>query len=364
MIKDGTGTGSNVTRKSDDDEESESRVGALVRQVPVWARWMLVPIVVAILMSLGPTMPERVGTAIAEINEFPHTYAAADIGAAIGTWITARVDWMTVNFAGAFELFDDTVEAGITRVNTLLLAVPWPAAVLLLAIIGWRVVSWRMGVFTALAAGAILAIGMWDNTMLTVTLIIISLSTALIIAIPLGIFAAEYRPIEPVTRWAMDTMQTLPSMVYLVPALAVFGLGNVAGVIATVVFVIPPAFKFVYLGIRGVPRESVEAAESFGASWFQVLIEVKIPLALPSIMGGVSQATMASLAIIIVASLVGAKGLGDIVERSLNWLDSGTAMLAGFAIVIVAVVIDRIAEALARRRYRKMGMDDSGALLT
>ena len=334
-----------------------------LRFVPVWLRWMSIPAVVAVAMALGAGADSDVGSMIQRVNEFPHGYDAADNGAAIGRRITAWIDWITDNFDTVFKAFDDALEAGIERINTLLLALPWPAVILLLTIIGWRLVGWGMGVFTALATGSIIALGMWDNTMLTVTLISISLSTALVIAIPLGIFAAEYRPLEPLTRWVMDTMQTLPSMVYLVPALAMFGLGNVAGVIATVVFIIPPAFKFVYLGIRGVPREAVEAAESFGASWFQVLMEVKIPLALPNIMGGVSQATMASLAIIIVASLVGAKGLGDIVERSLTWLDSGTATLAGFAIVIVAVVIDRFAEALAQRRYRKMGLDDSGVMI-
>ena len=334
-----------------------------LRFVPVWLRWMMLPAVVAVVMVLGAGADSYVGSTIQQVIEFPHGYDAADNGAAIGGRITDWIDWFTDNFDTVFKAFDDALEAGIERINTLLLALPWPAVILLLAIIGWRLVGWGMGVFTALATGSIVALGMWDNTMLTVTLISISLVTALVVAIPLGIFAAEYRPLEPLTRWVMDTMQTLPSMVYLVPALAMFGLGNVAGVIATVVFIIPPAFKFVYLGIRGVPREAVEAAESFGASWFQVLMEVKIPLALPNIMGGVSQATMASLAIIIVASLVGAKGLGDIVERSLTWLDSGTATLAGFAIVIVAVVIDRFAEALAQRRYRKMGLDDSGAMI-
>lgn len=335
----------------------------LWRYIPVWVRWMMIPAAVAIVLAIGADTDSAAGSTIRRVNEFPHGYDAADNGAAIGGQITKWIDWFTDNFDTVFKAFDDAVEAGIERINTVLLALPWPAVILLLTIIGWRLVGWGMGVFTALAAGSIIALGMWDNTMLTVTLISISLATALIIAIPLGIFAAEYKPLEPLTRWVMDTMQTLPSMVYLVPALAMFGLGNVAGVIATVVFIIPPAFKFVYLGISGVPREAVEAAESFGASWFQVLMEVKIPLALPNIMGGVSQATMASLAIIIVASLVGAKGLGDIVERSLTWLDSGTATLAGFAIVIVAVVIDRFAEALAKRRYRKMGLDDTGQVI-
>ena len=338
-------------------------VARRLRLVPVWLRWMLVPAVVAITMAVVAGIDSEVGSTVLMVNEYPHGYVAEDTGRAIGERITEWIDWFTANFDTAFKAFADAVESGIGQINTLLLALPWPAVILLLAIIGWRLVGWGMGIFTALATGSIVALGMWDNTMLTVTLISISLVTALIVAIPLGIFAAEYRPLEPLTRWVMDTMQTLPSMVYLVPALAMFGLGNVAGVIATVVFIIPPAFKFVYLGIRGVPREAVEAAESFGASWFQVLMEVKIPLALPNIMGGVSQATMASLAIIIVASLVGAKGLGDIVERSLTWLDSGTATLAGFAIVIVAVVIDRFAEALAQRRYRKMGLDDSGAMI-
>ena len=336
---------------------------SLLARVPVWLRWMLIPLGVGILMSVGSLWPSSVWSAIQQVNEFPHTYTAADIGADVGAAITTRVDWLTATFGEVFIRFDEVVEGGIERVNTLLLALPWPAVLLLLAIVAWRIVGLRMGVFTALAAGSIIAIGMWDNTMLTLTLILISLSAALLFAVPLGIFAAEFRPIEPFMRWMMDTMQTLPSMVYLVPVLAIFGLGNVAGVMATVVFVIPHAFKFVYLGISRVPRESVEAAESFGASRFQVIMEVKIPLALPNIMAGVSQATMASLAIVIVASLVGAKGLGDVVERSLSWLDSGTAMLAGFAIVVVAVVIDRIAEALAQRRYRQMGMDDSGAVI-
>lgn len=332
----------------------------LWRLSPTWLRWMTLPAAVAIVLAIGASDTSGIRAAIYDLNEFPTTYASADIGTAIGESITERVDWVTETFSAAFIFFDETVEAGIERINTALLSIPWPALVLLLVIISLRVVGRGMAIFVALALGSILALGLWDNTLLTATLILISLVTALIVAIPLGIAAAEYRPIEPPVRWLMDTMQTLPSMVYLVPALAVFGLGNVAGVIATVVFVIPPAFKFVYLGISGVSGASTEASESFGASKLQILLEVKLPLALPNIMGGVSQATMASLSIVIVASLVGAKGLGDVVERSLNWLDSGNAIIAGFAIVVVAVIIDRITEALAQRQYRKYGFEDTG----
>ena len=345
------------------DLRRRERRGGVLGYVPTWLLWMLVPLCVALALGLGARAGGSIGTALDTVNEFPHTYAAADIGTAIGSRITSGVNWVTENFEAGFTAFDNTVEAGIERVNTFLLGLPWPALILLIALVAWRVVGPVMGIFTLLASLSIVGIGMWDSTLLTVTLIIVSLTIAIIVAIPLGILAAEVRGIEPAMRTLMDTMQTLPSMVYLVPALAVFGLGNVAGVIATVVFVIPPAFKFVFIGIKGVPHDTADAAESFGASWYQVLVEVKLPLALPSIMAGISQATMASLSIVIVASLVGAKGLGDIVEHSLGWLDPGTAMLAGFAIVIVAVVIDRITESLAKKRYEKLGFDEQGAFL-
>ena len=330
-----------------------NRVRDAILRVPSWVRWLLGPLLLSLFLMAGE---------LSWILEAPYTFATREFGDDVGERLTGYINTFTTTFSGAFGFIDNTLETLIVWIDSGLLAVPWPATVLFVAIVAWRAVGPKMGVFALVALTSLVMIGLWDPTIETVALMLVALTLSLSIAIPLGIINAENSRVDKWTRPILDIMQTMPSMVYLVPALAVFGLGNVAGVIATAVFAIPPTQKYTTVGLLGVPSNTVEAAESFGASRMQVLFAVKVPLALPSIMAGVSQSTMNALGLVIVASIVGGGGLGELVEQSLTRLDTGQALPAGFAIVLIAVLIDRVSEGLAKKRFRELGLDESEML--
>lgn len=331
-------------------EPMPNRVRDAILRVPSWVRWLLGPLLLSLFLMAGE---------FSWILEAPYTFTTREFGNDVGSRLKDFIDGFTRNFSGVFGFIDNGLETLIVRIDNGLLAVPWPATVLFVAIMAWRAVGPKMGAFALVALTTLVMIGLWDPTIETVALMLVALTLSLSIAIPLGIINAESRRVDKWTRPILDVMQTMPSMVYLVPALAVFGLGNVAGVIATAVFAIPPTQKYTTVGLLGVPSNTVEAAESFGASRLQVLFEVKMPLALPSIMAGVSQSTMNALGLVIVASIVGGGGLGELVEQSLTRLDTGQALPAGFAIVLIAILIDRVSEGLAKKRFRELGLEES-----
>jgi glycine betaine/proline transport system permease protein len=186
----------------------------------------------------------------------------------------------------------------------------------------------------------------WEETMKTLALVVTSAILALIIGIPLGIQTARSETMERIVRPILDFMQTMPAFVYLIPAILFFSVGNVPGVVATVVFALPPAVRLTNLGIRTVQQDVVEAAKAFGASERQLLYKVQIPLALPSILAGVNQVIMLSLSMVVIASMVGAAGLGQAVYKSILQADIGLGVESGLGIVIIAIVLDRITQAI------------------
>lgn len=326
-----------------------NRVRDAILRVPGWVRWLLGPLLLSLFLMSGE---------FAWLLELPYTFTTREFGADVGTSLTGFINAFTLLFSGFFNVVDNALENLIVWIDTGLLAVPWPAVVLFVSILTWRAVGPKMAVFALFALSILVLIGLWDPTIETLTLILVALSLSLSIAIPLGIINAESSRADALTRPVLDVMQTMPSMVYLVPALAVFGLGNVAGVIATAMIAIPPTQKYTTVGLVGVPGATVEAAESFGASRLQVIFGVKLPLAVPSIMAGVSQSTMQALGLVIIASIVGGGGLGELVEQSLTRLDAGQAVPSGFAIVLIAILIDRVSEGIAKRRFRELGMEE------
>ena len=342
------------TVMGDDDPPPKPPILVRVRDailwVPGWVRWLLGPLLLSLYLMAGEQD---------WLLELPYTFETREFGNEIGTRLTSYVTTVTTTFSGAFSFIDNSLENLVVWIDIGLLAVPWPATVLFISILTWRAVGPKMAIFALVALTTLVFIGLWDPTMETIALMMVALTISLSIAIPIGIINAESPRINAWTRPILDIMQTMPSMVYLVPALAVFGLGNVAGVIATAVFAIPPTQKYTTVGLLGVPAATVEAAESFGATRMQVLFGVKIPLAMPSIMAGVSQSTMSALGLVIIASIVGGGGLGELVEQSLTRLDAGRAVPAGFAIVLIAILIDRVSEGIAKRRFQKLGLDDA-----
>ena len=334
---------------SDPDRTPKSnRIRDAILRVPGWVRWLIGPLLLSLFLMAGD---------FNRLLEIPYAYTTRAFGTRVGDRLTEWINWLTANSAGAFDLVDSSMEVAIETVDRALLSIPWPATVLFVAILAWRAVGPKTGIFALVALSTLVLIGLWDASIETISLIIFALSISMIIAIPLGILNAEVGFFEKVTRPILDVMQTMPSMVYLVPALAVFGLGDVAGVMATAVFAIPPTVNYTTVGLRGVPSNTIEAAQSFGATNLQILTEVKLPLAMPTIMAGISQSTMQALGLVIIASIVGARGLGEVVEKSLTRLDTGHAVPAGFAIVLIAILIDRVTEGLAKKRFRELGLE-------
>ena len=196
--------------------------------------------------------------------------------------------------------------------------------------------------------------GYWDFAMMTLAIIISAVIISLALGIPTGIIMARSNRVESILRPVLDAMQTMPSFVYLIPALMLFGLGKVPAVFATVIYAMPPVIRLTDVGIRQVPQSVVEAAQAFGSSSRQILFEVQLPLAIPSIMVGINQTTMMALAMVVIASMIGARGLGLEVLLAINRIEVGRGFEAGLSIVLLAIIIDRITHAMAARQQYKM----------
>jgi glycine betaine/proline transport system permease protein len=264
----------------------------------------------------------------------------------VGHWIDLMIQWLLANLGPLFDAISITL---LTLTNVVYRALATPHPFLLIAILAAiaLLVSRRMGlpVFTVLAFLLIDGMGLWVESMQTLAVVIVAATLAIVIGVPLGIFAARNEHARIVLRPVLDFMQTLPVFVYLIPAVFFFGIGVVPGAVATTVFAIPPAVRLTELGIRQVDSEVVEAAHAFGSRPRQVLREVQIPLAMPSIMAGVNQVIMLALSMVVIAGMVGAAGLGAIVVRGVTELDIGAGFEGGLAVVILAVYLDRVTDA-------------------
>jgi glycine betaine/proline transport system permease protein len=211
----------------------------------------------------------------------------------------------------------------------------------------WRV-GWRFALFTLLSLLLIYATGFWDEMVITLGLTLSATLISLLLGIPLGIWTAKSKAIETIVRPVLDLMQTMPAFVYLIPAAMLFGLGRVPGILSTVIFAMPPAVRLTSLGIKHVNREIVEAGQAFGCTPWQLLYKVQFPNALPSIMTGVNQTIMMALSMVIIASMVGAGGLGNDVLASIQRLDIGLGFESGLSVVLLAIILDRITESFGR----------------
>ena len=219
----------------------------------------------------------------------------------------------------------------------------------ILAAIGWACANWKVGLFALIGFYLVRAMDQWNNTMHTLSLVVVAVILALILAIPLGIWAAKSKRFSAIIKPILDFMQTMPSLAYLVPVIVLFGIGQVPGAIATIIFALPPGVRFTELGIRGVDTETVEAGAAFGASPHHILWRIQMPLAMPTVMAGVNQVIMLALSMVVLSGMVGAGGLGGDVVAALSQVDIGLGMEAGLAVVIVAVYLDRITNGLANR---------------
>lgn len=266
----------------------------------------------------------------------------------VGEAVEALVDWIDEYFGWLLDGISEGLGFLIGGLQDLLLAIPVPVLILLATVLVWFVTrrDIKLAALTVLGLLLIWNLQLWNLAMLTLALVLASTVVALAISIPLGIAAAGSDALNAALRPFLDFMQTMPSFVYLIPAVIFFGLGNVPGIIATVVFAMPPALRLTNLGIRQVPTELVEVADAFGSTPRQKLFKVQLPVALPTIMAGVNQCIMLALSMTVIASMIGAGGLGYQVLVGIQRVDIGMGFEAGLAIVIIAIILDRITQNL------------------
>ena len=319
-----------------------------VNTTPEQASWQkLIPLVavagaVILGLVLGFVLP-------AEFNDFPEVWNLH-----LREPVDAFQDWVIGNrathpvFVFFFEPLSDAIDFGLRRMEGFLLALPWPVVVAVFGLIGYRLAGWRVCAWAVAGLMFMGLVGLWTESMQTLALMSVSVFISLSIGIPLGILASRNNTLDAILRPFLDAMQTMPAFVYLIPVLLFFGIARVPSVVATVIYALPPVIRLTSLGIRQVQPEMIEAAESFGSTSRQTLFKVQVPLAMPSIMTGVNQTIMFALGIVIIAALIGAGGLGNVVLKSLQLLKVGQALEAGLAIVFLAIVLDRISEALSK----------------
>ena len=267
--------------------------------------------------------------------------------------IDSVITWVIINLGWLFDAISDYLKVALGKLRDFLIWIPWPVTVALVFLAGWRMASWRVGAASAIGLMAIGIVNLWEPAMVTVAIMIVSVAIAVGLGIPIGIFSARNNTIETLLRPVLDSMQTMPSFVYLVPGIMLFGLGNVAAIMATVLYAIPPCIRLTNLGIRQVDPAVVEASRSFGPTSFQLLLKVQVPMAIPTIMAGINQTVMMALAMATIAAMVGAGGLGIEVLRSMGQLEEGKAFVAGVAIVVMAIIIDRISQGYILSRQDK-----------
>lgn len=261
-------------------------------------------------------------------------------------WITQFVDWLVEGYRWFFQGLKLPVELTLSGLENSLLALPPLLIIAIMAVIAWKASGIRLAVFTIASLVFIGLLGFWEDTMITLAMVFSSVVFCTIVGVPLGICAGRSDRFESFLRPVLDGMQTTPAFVYLVPIVMLFSIGNVAGVLATIIFSLPPITRLTALGIRQVHPELVEAAVAFGATGTQVLFKVQIPLAMSTIMAGLNQTIMMALSMVVIAALIGAGGLGAPVVLGLNTLDIGLATIGGLSIVLIAIVLDRITQSL------------------
>src|SRR6056297_760982 len=283
----------------------------------------------------------------------------------IGKYVEKGVEWLSDNASGFFDAITLGVDAIVTAMQTVLLSSPFWLTIILLSLLSYYLpargnlftkAGWKAGggmaIFTTLGLLLLYFMGYWEETMQTIALILASALIALVIGIPLGIFASRNDGAEKIIRPILDFMQTMPAFVYLIPAIILFSVGNVPGVVATIVFALPPAVRLTNLGIRNVPGDVVEASRAFGSTKKQLLFKVQLPLAKPTILAGGNQVIMLALSMVVIASMVGASGLGQEVYKGILKADIGLGFEAGLGIVVLAIILDRLTQALGTSKTK------------
>ncbi len=270
----------------------------------------------------------------------------------IGETVESSVYWLNDNFGFLMDIFSEFIDILISGFKDILLFLPPIAFIFIVTILVYFVSkkNLRLAIGTAIGFLLIENMDLWKLSMETIALVLSSALVALLVGIPTGILSAKNETAFHIVKPILDFMQTMPSFVYLIPAVIFFGLGNVPGLVATIVFAMPPAIRLTNLGIRQVPVELNEVANAFGTTPLQKLFKVELPVALPTIMAGVNQCIMLSLSMVVIAAMIGARGLGYQVLVGIQRVDIGQGFEAGLAIVIIAIVLDRLTQGLTPKK--------------
>lgn len=260
----------------------------------------------------------------------------------LGQWVENGIDFITDTFGFVFDFIKLIISSVADGMNFVFTSPPFWIMLIIFAVLAFVARGWLFSLGTTLGFLLILSLDQWENAMDTMALVLVAAVIAVLISVPLGILAAKYRTVSTIVKPILDFLQTMPAFVYLIPALILFRIGDVPGIVATVLFALAPGVRLTELGIRGVDSEVVEAGQAFGSSPGRILRQIQLPLALPSIMAGINQVIMLSLSMVVIASMVGAGGLGQPVIQSLSRADVALGFEAGLSVVILAIFLDRL----------------------
>ncbi|MEV7619181.1 ABC transporter permease subunit [Microbacterium sp. NPDC089321] len=264
----------------------------------------------------------------------------------IGSWVAAFVDWVKDNLDGLLDGIAFVFGWLVNGLTMGLLSVHFVAIIAIAALIAWLVRSWQLAIGTAVSLLLIVGMDLWVPAMQTMSLVLVATVVAVLIAVPLGIWSARNSTVRALLKPVLDFMQTMPAFVYLIPAIVFFGIGVVPGMVATIIFALPPGVRLTELGIRGVDSETVEAGQAFGAKPGQILRGIQLPLAMPTIMAGINQVIMLALSMAVIAGMAGADGLGKMVVEAISTINIAKGVEAGLGVVLIAVFLDRVTAAL------------------
>lgn len=276
--------------------------------------------------------------------------------------INHGIAWFVEHFRPAFQAVRHPIDATLGGIQDALLYLPTLWMVALITVLAWQLAGRAVAIGSLVSLLIVAMLGVWPAAMVTLALVLTSLLFCLLLGLPLGVLLASSDRTQRVMRPLLDAMQTTPAFVYLVPVVMLFGIGNVPGVIVTIVFALPPLVRLTNLGIRQVRPDLIEAAKAYGASPLQMLMKVQLPLAMPSIMAGINQSLMLSLSMVVIASMIAVGGLGQMVLRGIGRLDMGLAVVGGIGIVLLAIMLDRITQAMGQANRGTARWHDGGPM--
>ncbi|MBT2291872.1 proline/glycine betaine ABC transporter permease [Paenibacillus albidus] len=270
----------------------------------------------------------------------------------LGRGVEWLENWLTTYFGPVFKFILNVISGMVEGIETILTVPPTLVLIVIIAALAYWIGKWRMALFAVIGLLLIDNLGLWNPSMQSLALVLTASILAVIIGVPIGILCAQSNGVKNTVTPILDFMQTMPAFVYLLPAVSFFSLGVVPGVIASIIFAIPPTIRLTNLGIRQVSSELVEAADAFGSTPTQKLFKLQLPIAMPTIMAGVNQTIMLSLSMVVISSMIGAQGVGALVYRAVSQAKTGAGFEAGIAIVIIAILLDRLTQNALKPKKR------------